>query len=170
MRMRDQRPFPVALLLGFFALGIPSARATDDAAAETAIRSATDHWVASFNGGDVNGVLSHYAEDSVVMVPGTPAVRGFVAIREVVARDVASAQASRVRFVKGSVDDVAVWGDVASHWGTFAVRDESNATVDTGKYCETWRRVNGQWRIVRDIWNSDTPAPATAVAPAPTGK
>jgi len=43
------------------------------------------------------------------------------------------------------------------------VIDTAGKTVETGKYIEVWRRINGKWLMVRDIWNDDAPpAPATA--------
>jgi hypothetical protein len=37
------------------------------------------------------------------------------------------------------------------------VIDAAGKTVETGKYIEVWRRINGKWLMVRDIWNDDAP-------------
>jgi hypothetical protein len=39
------------------------------------------------------------------------------------------------------------------------VIDAAGKTVETGKYIEVWRRINGKWLMVRDIWNDDAPPP-----------
>ncbi|MGH2621636.1 MAG: hypothetical protein ACRDHG_13875, partial [Anaerolineales bacterium] len=50
--------------------------------------------------------------------------------------------------------------------GNYSVSDASGATVDKGKYLSAYRRINGDWQLVRDTWNSDM-APAPAAAPSP---
>jgi hypothetical protein len=55
--------------------------------------------------------------------------------------------------------------DLAWEWNTFAVTDNSGKTVDAGKYVTVYRKKDGKWLIIRDIWNSDNP-PAPATAPA----
>ncbi len=145
------------------ALATTTAGAADDAAT---IRAGTVTWVKGFNAGNVDAVVANYADDAVVMPPGSPMLRGHAAIKPVIAKEIAGAQAGGVLFVLGSVNDVAVFGDTAWHSGTFSVNTKAGATVDTGKYMEIWHKKGGKWQIARDIWNSDTPPPAPAPAPA----
>ncbi len=63
--------------------------------------------------------------------------------------------------------DVGVSGDLGWIWNTFTVRGKSGATVDAGKYLTLLARKEGEWRIIRDIWNSDGPA-APPAQPAST--
>jgi ketosteroid isomerase-like protein len=49
-------------------------------------------------------------------------------------------------------------GDLLTEEGVYSVGD-STKTFETGKYIALWKKVNGQWRVHRDIWNSDGPAP-----------
>jgi ketosteroid isomerase-like protein len=62
---------------------------------------------------------------------------------------------------KDGPGDVGVAGDLAWHAGASLVVDAQGATVATGKYIEVWRRMDGRWLMVRDIWNDDA-APAAA--------
>ncbi|HQR11663.1 MAG TPA: DUF4440 domain-containing protein [Casimicrobiaceae bacterium] len=160
---RSARAFAACLFV--VAVVMPAmAIAADDAAAT--IRAGTAAWVKAFNAGNVDGVVATYAEDAVVMPPGSPMLRGHAAIKPVLAREIAGAQAGGVTFVMGNVNDVAVFGDTAWHSGTFSVTNKSGAVVDTGKYMEIWSKKGGKWHISRDIWNSDTPPPAPAAAQA----
>ena len=143
----------------------PLAAAAGDAAAT--IRGGTEAWVKAYNAGNADAVVALYAEDAVVMPPGAPLVRGHAALRQFFVKDIAGAQAAGVAFGFGAVNEVGVSGDLAWHSGTYVVKDKSGATVDTGKYLETWRKSGGKWRIIRDMWNSDGPAPAAAPAAAP---
>ncbi|MEO8346912.1 MAG: DUF4440 domain-containing protein [Betaproteobacteria bacterium] len=120
--------------------------------------------------------MANYSEDATVMPPGAPLLRGHAAIKPVLAKEIAGAQAGGVVFVLGGVNEVGTNGDIAWHSGTFSITNKMGTTVDTGKYMEIWRRKGGKWHITRDIWNSDTPPPApapavtTQPAPAPAKK
>jgi ketosteroid isomerase-like protein len=38
---------------------------------------------------------------------------------------------------------------------------------DSGKYIEVWRKqANGNWKIIRDVFNSDVPLPTPSPVPA----
>ena len=139
--------------------------AADTAADEAALRAADSAWFAAVNGGDVNGVTALYAEDAVVNVPGAPPARGSASIREVLAKDIENASKGGVKLVPGPTAEIGVSGDLGWIWNTFTVTDKTGATVDAGKYLTLAERRDGKWRIIRDIWNSDTsPAPAAATA------
>jgi hypothetical protein len=32
--------------------------------------------------------------------------------------------------------------------------------IDTGKYVVVWKNEQGQWKVHRDIWNTNSPAPS----------
>ena len=36
--------------------------------------------------------------------------------------------------------------------------------IDKGKYFVIWEKVDGQWKLQRDIWNTSNPAPAVRAA------
>ena len=141
----------------------PLAAVADDAAT---IRAGTQTWVQLFNAGSASGLIALYADDAVLMPPGAPLARGQAAIKAHLAKEIAGAKAGGVAFVLGTENEVGVSGDLAWHSGTYLVKNKAGATVDAGKYLETWRKVGGKWRLIRDIWNSDGPPPATP-APAP---
>jgi ketosteroid isomerase-like protein len=119
------------------------------------IRAGTKLWVESFNSGNAGAAAALYAEDAVLMPPGAPSARGTVAIKEVIAKEIAGAKKGGVTFTLGTGDEVGISGDLAWHSGAYFVMDKSGKTVDQGKYLETWHKVSGKWRIIRDIWNSD---------------
>lgn len=56
--------------------------------------------------------------------------------------------------------EVLVSGDLAMEAGSYSVTDESGATVDTGKYIGVFQKRDGEWRYIRDTWNSDGQASA----------
>jgi ketosteroid isomerase-like protein len=138
--------------------------APDTAAADiAAIKADGLVWFDLYNSGDADGVAALHAEDAVVMPAGAATVAGRAAIRDYLASDIENSMAAGLTFAGDAVTDGGADGDTAWITGTFSVNDASGATVDTGKYLTVLGRTNGEWLIIRDIWNSDvSPAPAEA--------
>jgi uncharacterized protein (TIGR02246 family) len=142
----------------------PTALAADNVAAT--LRANTAAWATAYNAGNADAVVALYADDAVVMPPGAPMARGHAAIKQALVKDIAGAQAAGVTLVISAGDEAGTTGNLAWHSGTYSVTDKAGKTVDTGKYMDVSRKMGGKWRIIRDIWNSDTPPPAPAPAPS----
>ncbi len=127
------------------------------AADEAAIRASTARWIDAYNAGDVDRIVALYSEDAVVMAPNAPALAGRAAIKDFLAKDIAGARAAGLKVTDGT-GTAGISGDLAWHAGTSSVVDAAGKTVATSKYIEVWQRVNGEWLMVRDIWNDDAPA------------
>ena len=134
------------------------------AAAAATIRAGTATWNDAYNAGEVDKIVALYTDDTVVMPPNVPAIVGREALKAYLAKDMAAARAAGL-VAKDGVSSVGVSGDLAWHAGSSSVVDAAGKTIETGSYVEVWRRTNGQWLMVRDIWNDDAPPPA---APAST--
>jgi len=141
-------------------------KAPDTAADEAKIKADAPVWFDLYNKGDAEGVANLYAEDAIVMAPGAPAVVGRAAIRDFIAADIENSKAAGLTFKGGEITGVGVAGDLAWLGGTFSVTDTTGAAVESGKYLSVYRRMNAEWKLIRDTWNSDR-APAPAAAPAP---
>jgi uncharacterized protein (TIGR02246 family) len=155
------------LVTALFALTACAPKAPDTAADAAAIKAGAPVWFEIYKTGDADGVAALYAEDGVVLAPGTPAVVGRAAIRDFIASDIAKSKAAGLTFKGDEATDVGVDGDMAWITGTFSVTDASGATVDKGKYVTIYRRANGKWPIIRDTWNSDMPPAAAPGEAAP---
>ncbi|MBA3254379.1 MAG: DUF4440 domain-containing protein [Burkholderiaceae bacterium] len=142
----------------------PIAMAADDAAT---IKANTEAWFKAFNAGNADAVAAGYADDAVVMAPGSPPASGKAAIKQLVAKEIAGAKSGGVTLAQGKLNDVGVKGDMAWHAGTYSVMKGGTA-VDTGSYMEVLQKKGGKWLIVRDIWNSSTPPPAPPAAAPPS--
>jgi ketosteroid isomerase-like protein len=151
--------------LAWFATTAPLARAADDTVAAAAIRAGSTAFLKAYNAGDADAVLTHFDDSAVVMPPGTLTVRGRAEIRRFVEKGIAGAKTSGITLALGGGDEVGVSGDLGWHSGPYSV-SKAGTTIDTGKYLETWQQAGGQWRMIRRIWNSNTPAPAAASVPA----
>ncbi|MGQ0384384.1 MAG: YybH family protein [Gammaproteobacteria bacterium] len=140
-------------------------KAVDVAAVTDEAKRGVRDWAAAYNAGDADTIAAKYAEDAIVMPPGTTASVGREAFRTFIAADIAGAKAAGVTLSISDGDTAGVSGDLAWHSGAYTVQDASGATVDSGNYLEVLQNFDGKWLIVRDIWNSDRP-PAPAAPPA----
>jgi uncharacterized protein (TIGR02246 family) len=154
--------------VGLLALaGCQKAPTVDLAAFETKAKGDLRIWLAAYNAGDVETIVAKYADDAVVMAPGNPAAVGRDAIRELITNETSAAKAAGVTLAAVDNDTVGASGDLAWHSGSYTVNDATGTAVDSGNYMEVQQNIDGQWLIIRDIWNSDRPkAPAADAAPA----
>lgn len=70
--------------------------------------------------------------------------------------------------VKGlllSTKEVFVGKDIITETGTYDLQIANNQSVDKGKYMVIWKQENGNWKMHRDIYNSNMP-----VVPMPVTK
>lgn len=138
------------------------------AAEMEAVKAVNGAWADHYNAGDAGAVAELYWEDASLMAPGAPASVGRDAIREYVAADIAASKAAGLS-MNIEHGPVRIAGNTAWQDGTFRVTDASGATVDAGKYLSVLEKRDGQWRMLRDTYNSDgaAPAPAPAAAAGP---
>lgn len=144
----------------------PAPPVVDTAADEATVRAINPAWFKAYNAGDADGIAALYADDAVLNIPGLPPVRGRAGIRDSMAQDIAASAAAGLTFNPGTSAEFGLSGELAWEWNTFTITDASGATVDTGKYVTVYGKRDGQWTIIRDIWNSDAP-PAAPAAAAP---
>jgi len=132
---------------------------TDSATVRAAIEATNARFLEAFKRGDKTGLMASYADDAILMMPNEEAWRG----REGLDKGFAGFL-SQMSFKDGATktEDVMVAGDLAVETGSFAwtLQPKSGAEVkDKGKYLTVWKRQpDGEWKIVRDINNTDLPA------------
>jgi uncharacterized protein (TIGR02246 family) len=141
---------------------------THDADA-TAIRNNEAQWNQDWAAKDAAKVAAYYADDAVVMAPGTPAATGKEAITGELKQMLADPALS-LQFKTARVE-VAKSGDLAVTQGSYvlAMTDPQSKQVihDHGSYVTTWRKqADGSWKAVEDIASSEVPPPAPPTAPA----
>lgn len=118
-------------------------------------------WFAAFNTRNLDRLLGLYALDAIRMPPEQPALRGPDAIRADFRRIFSTYDSTHI---DGISQDVRFSGDWAMERGafTYAVKPAAGeaATRQRGKYIVVaqWGS-DGAWRILWEIWNSNTPEP-----------
>jgi len=147
--MKAVRPFRYALLAAALAL------ATAAGAKEGPLDGKSKAWEEAFNKGDAAAVAALYAEDGVILPPNEKRVQG---------------RAGIANFAKGMYDagfrlktmDTDFWieGSLGAKSGTYVVTDKDGKEVDHGYVMYIWKKgADGNWLMVRDMWNSDDPPP-----------
>lgn len=120
---------------------------------------------------DVSGFVAYYADDAMVMPPNQPAVSTPSSIRKVWTAMLAPG--TQISWTPNKVEPAAS-GDLVYEQGTYSLTAsgvDGKSANDEGKYLAIWKRqLDGSWKEVEDIWNSDLPAAAPTAAVAPKGK
>ena len=135
-----------------------------DAAPKHGLMTVESAWVKAMLAGDAAAVAALYADDAVLVLPGTPAINGKTAILE--------AYAGWLKDVK--VTDAVLMdshyrsaGRVSAGWGRFKVTTAPKAggaaTTETGTWCAVaTQQKDGAWKYVADHAADDPPPPAPA--------
>jgi uncharacterized protein (TIGR02246 family) len=120
-----------------------------------AIRAADDQFVAAFNRGDAAGVAALYTEQGQLLPPNADFVIG----REAIQAFWQGAMDMGIASAKIEILKVEEHGDTAIEVSTFALYAQGGQELDAGKFIVIWKRVGGEWKLHRDIFNSSKPAP-----------
>lgn len=123
-----------------------------------------DEWIKRFTANDAAGVAALYTEDAQLLPPDQEIVSGRAAIEEFIARTNPTGGPG----LEFATIEALVFGDYAHRQGRFRVKGPDGATAGTGKTIELWKKVDGVWRIHRDMWSWDAPPaePPDQEAPA----
>ena len=133
---------------------------------EAAIRDADIAWSRAFETGDLEAIVSYYADDVTVLPPNLPAAVGKQAARELNRSQLATPGLSgswRPERV-----EVARSRDIGYSWGNYVVTmtgPSGSPVDDRGKYVAIWRKqADGSWKVAVEAFNSDLP-PAPILSP-----
>jgi ketosteroid isomerase-like protein len=113
--------------------------------AESEIRAVTKQFQDAFARVDIEGLTSLYTSDGMVLAPTLDIMLGKDEIRNF--WQVFSLPGCEVSF---EFVDFDIKGDTATTVAYYTLTGPIN---EYGKSVVIWKRVNGQWKFHRDIWN-----------------
>jgi uncharacterized protein (TIGR02246 family) len=147
---------PVLLLI---LSGCSRAPRVDTVAEANAIRELDLRWQAAVDAKDIEACLSLYVPDAMQMPANSLAFVGTEAIGKWYESWLMEPGVSNT--FAPEIIEVAASGDLAYDRGTyrFAVDTPEGRAEDAGKYIVIWKKINGDWKVLADISNSDTPLP-----------
>ena len=125
---------------------------TSEEVAQTIVQSNVS-WQQDYRRGDAAGVASRYAADGCLLPPGFDVIAG----REAIEGFWKGAMAMGIATIALNTTQVEVAGGVAIETGRFTLQGADGAEIDNGKYLVVWREEAGDWRMHRDIWNTNRP-------------
>lgn len=104
----------------------------------------------AFENSDSVGLANLFTSDGKMMMPGAPSIVGRPAI--------ASTAAMFMKMnIKRQAKTIDVWGndDLLAEEGTVSLFDQKGAEIEHAKYLVIWKKEDGQWKLFRDMWNTD---------------
>jgi uncharacterized protein (TIGR02246 family) len=126
----------------------------DNAKTHDAIVAANEQFMTAFGNSDDAAMAVLYTEDAKLM----PSNSDFVSGNEAVRAFWKSVFDMGIKKAKLETLEVEGMGDTACEVGKYTLFTEGEQVVDSGKYVIIWKMVNGQWKLHRDIWNTNMPA------------
>jgi uncharacterized protein (TIGR02246 family) len=156
---------PAALLLAA-AIGLggcaspkESQPAQDPAALRAAIEDLDRAFSAAFERNDTLVISSLYTDDAMLLPPNHEPVMG----RDSIAAFWAPLLTPAMKTLHLETTEVGGSGDDVYEVGSYSMLAADGSTADRGKYLVLLKRQSdGGWRLYRDMWNSDLPAPGAA--------
>jgi ketosteroid isomerase-like protein len=128
------------------------------------IKALNDEWLALYNAGDFDKLVTiFYTENAVQMPPNAPILEG----KEVILSSLKKSREESEEYCDSSiVEDVSVYGNVAvargTDTGTITLRDGGEPTRYNIKWLIVYeRQSDGTWKCVYEIWNDNNPLPAS---------
>lgn len=145
----------MTILLTLFVVACSSMTTNDvqPGDADRAIAKQNENFMAAARAGNVDRLMDFYSDSAVVLAPNVPAITGRDAVRQFWAGHLGAANVD----VKLMTDDVTQSCDMAAERGryelTITPKPGGEPVHGSGKYVVVWRKLNGQWRAVEDIFN-----------------
>ena len=117
-----------------------------------AIEAANKQFSAAVAKKDVAAIVALYTDDAIVLPQGFEMVRGKEAIKGLFE----GLLASGVSGITLTTLEVESFGDTANEVAQFELKGPDGKVVDKGKSLVVWKKVKGEWRMHRDIFNSSS--------------
>lgn len=95
--------------------------------------------------------ISRYCRDAQVYSPGVPAVVGRDSIINFFYQNGTNKEA-KIELPAGNI-----YGneELVVEEGTYNFPDGKGGSFDKGKFIALWKQEDGQWKLYREIWNTD---------------
>ena len=151
-----------AMLLFVFGIltGCNRSPVVDIRAEADVINKIEDEWTAAIISKDIDKIMSIFAQEAVVMNAYAPAFIGIQSIRKSLESWFSDITISHDTFVS-AIDTIEVSsaGDLAYVRGNsrLTISTPGGVVEETDKWITIYRQINGEWKAIVDIWNSDMP-------------
>lgn len=153
--MRFKTFFTFVFVVPFFLLIFGCQKAQDNnAEIFDAIVAANKQFMDTFSKGDDAGMGALYTENAQLLPSNSDFVNGTAEVQAFWK----AVFGAGVKKAKLETIEVEGMGNTAYEMGKYTLYGEGDQAVDAGKYVVIWKKVNGQWKLHRDIWNTSMAA------------
>lgn len=113
------------------------------------VKAAALTWNDAWASGDADIIADQYAENAMLLPPGSEPISGRAAIRDLWEGAIAMTPGFGITSVESGSN-----GDLAYERGTYLAEGPDGEHLDHGKYLVVWTLVDGEWKMLHDMWNS----------------
>ena len=110
----------------------------------------------AFVTGDSTTMVNHYTLDGKIFLPNSVAVVG----RPEIATLISQYLKFGIKEFRDETTSLYGGEDNLIEEGNFFMGDGKGNTLDRGKYIGIWRKVDGEWKVYSNMFNSSIPAAA----------
>ena len=123
---------------------------------QAAIHERTREFEQSMANSDAAGVANCYTEDAEFMAPNEESAKGKSNIQKTIGGYISQG------FTQYKVAESIVYGSagVVGVQTEYSLSQKDGKNSDSGKSIQLWKQENGEWKIFRDCFNSNLPAPS----------
>ncbi len=139
------------LLVMLLGLAGPKLLGAENASVRAEIEAAERKWVEAYNRHDPDVLANLYTADAQSFVPDVGILKGQEAIRKHL-KDTAQQDKELTQTVQTL--EVFPLGELATETGTWQVKNPDASMTDEGTYWMVWQKQGGDWKVMREIWNS----------------
>jgi len=119
------------------------------------ISKTNESFMAAISNGDAAGVAAQYTDDAQLMPPNADLVTGKKEIQNAM-QGFVDAGINGIILESTEIEGI---GNMAFEVGKYTLSVDENI-IDNGKYIVIWKKVGEDWKLHRDIFNSNMPLPA----------
>jgi ketosteroid isomerase-like protein len=145
-----------ALCLSLLSCAAPQ---EDSSQISEGISKTNEAFMSDLSNGDAAGVVSNYTADAQFMAPNADLVTGKEEIQNVF-QSFIDAGINGIILESTEIEGI---GNMAFEVGKYTLSIDEKV-IDNGKYIVIWKKVGEDWKLHRDIFNSNVPLPVVEEA------
>ena len=119
-----------------------------------AIEEGSRVFASTFTGGDAAAMAALYTENAQLLPSNSEFITGWEQIagfwQQVMDMGIKTAELETL--------EAEGLGETAFEVGRYKLGGAAGEILDEGKYVVVWKKEDGQWKLHRDIWNTNLPA------------
>lgn len=161
MRSKHVITLGAAVLLGALATTTPApAQTAAPPDVQAQIAAVNNQLMAALKRGDAAAMAALYSRDAKIYPSHSDVLTG----RQVIEQFWRGSMRDGIRGGKLTATEVEMFGNMAWETGEYTMTGKEDKIFDRGKYLVIWKKEQGQWRLYRDIWNTNM-APVSQMNP-----